>query len=398
MKAQSTQSLDNAILQDDELEMMLDMVERFTAQQLMPAFARPEQTRSTNELETIYHSVSELGLLEPAYEPGQSSLSEQNEYTLWHSPGAARLSSKVLQIFARANPGLAWWLHQSALAMFISRQIGMAASFKADQIALCLQGHYGLARYSLAHYLAGSADNDDMALLDDYFSTGADRPRLFQAPQNRPLLLASEWQDNHLQFVYYKTQQLHIDTPLNDHGLNECPACLWHSKKRIKPLFRSNLSHEKSRTLIRSVIGMEWLGNLSIGLGTLQNGYQLARDYAALRRQGGKLIKQHPAVQQMLNSGRSTIATARACINAHIATFSIQPSNLQALADLALTRQRLNHDFCTAANQLLQAFGGMGYMRDTGLEKVVRDCNQLRLMMGTPSELGLFAHALEEAR
>jgi alkylation response protein AidB-like acyl-CoA dehydrogenase len=42
-----------------------------------------------------------------------------------------------------------------------------------------------------------------------------------------------------------------------------------------------------------------------------------------------------------------------------------------------------------AANGALQVFGGLGYMKDTGAEKVVRDVNCLRALAGSPRELTL---------
>ncbi|MBN1852596.1 MAG: hypothetical protein JW829_07720 [Pirellulales bacterium] len=45
---------------------------------------------------------------------------------------------------------------------------------------------------------------------------------------------------------------------------------------------------------------------------------------------------------------------------------------------------------CAAANDAMQVFGGSGYTREIGLEKIVRDCNHLRLICGTPDELLLF--------
>ena len=35
-------------------------------------------------------------------------------------------------------------------------------------------------------------------------------------------------------------------------------------------------------------------------------------------------------------------------------------------------------------------FGGLGYIRETGIERIVRDVNHLRLLAGTPDELLLF--------
>jgi len=50
------------------------------------------------------------------------------------------------------------------------------------------------------------------------------------------------------------------------------------------------------------------------------------------------------------------------------------------------------------ASAALQVFGGQGYMRDSGLEKALRDVNHLRLLGGSPSELRTCVAAWEASQ
>jgi alkylation response protein AidB-like acyl-CoA dehydrogenase len=50
---------------------------------------------------------------------------------------------------------------------------------------------------------------------------------------------------------------------------------------------------------------------------------------------------------------------------------------------------------CHAANEALQVLGGLGYTREAGIEKIVRDNNHMRLMCGAPDELRLIVAAID---
>jgi alkylation response protein AidB-like acyl-CoA dehydrogenase len=53
---------------------------------------------------------------------------------------------------------------------------------------------------------------------------------------------------------------------------------------------------------------------------------------------------------------------------------------------------------CRGATDALQVFGGSGYMQDVGMEKALRDSQQLRLMGGTAGDLARFVAEWERVR
>jgi len=156
----------------------------------------------------------------------------------------------------------------------------------------------------------------------------------------------------------------------------------------------SKLTLEESQKLFSSVLQMQWLGLISIARGATEKGYQLAKEYASMRVQGGKTIEHHPAVQQMLSQAKSAIK----CSEGLLANICSQPLSKETLQDVAEVRSQLHPLLCKGANSVMQVFGGMGYMQDTGLEKIVRDVAQLKLMNGTPTELMMFISELERRK
>ena len=71
------------------------------------------------------------------------------------------------------------------------------------------------------------------------------------------------------------------------------------------------------------------------------------------------------------------------------------PRSLPDLIPVFQARVVAHPLLCAAANQALQVLGGTGYMRDAGLEKIVRDANHLKVSFGAPDDLRLFLAAVE---
>lgn len=134
----------------------------------------------------------------------------------------------------------------------------------------------------------------------------------------------------------------------------------------------------------------EQLALLAIGAGVLERARQLALEYAGQRRQGGRLICQWPAVQQLLADLRATAEALEETLDRP------RRIGIGELARLLRRRAVLGTDTSRACNQAMQVFGGIGYMRDLGLERLVREANALRVMSGSPLFLPLLAEYLEE--
>jgi alkylation response protein AidB-like acyl-CoA dehydrogenase len=112
-------------------------------------------------------------------------------------------------------------------------------------------------------------------------------------------------------------------------------------------------------------------------------------EYAAERYQGGKQIIDHSHLRSLL--GRMT-ADAAAADGAALRA-AARPDDLTAALAAKMTASDAAVRVCTDAVQLL---GGYGYMRDFGVEKIMRDAAALSLLPVSNARAELLIAALEK--
>lgn len=380
-----------------------DHVARFSEGAIAPKFSQPETLISSDNIEQLINSAFEQGLISAECSEGMG---------LWvttEDPLQIQFSCQALRKIASINPGIAYQFHQLALSFYLLRELKKTGAMDIvlggeEQPAVSLQGHFGLARYSLARFLKGATNSEDYDLLSDYFGHGASQQSTLFAHRSwthllTPVVVGDHSSDATIQFEWLDRANLIHCTEGHGHGLNELGHYLWHrpsnqTSSNSEAMQCSTLSPAQSRSLYSRALQIQWMGLSNIALGTLEHAYTLANDYSALRVQGGCTINQHAAVRNLLMDAKSAYSTTHSLIE-----LACQfPINESSLADISNIRMKAHPMICQGANQALQVFGGMGYMQDAGLEKVVRDCTQLRLMNGTPMELSLFISELEQCR
>ena len=96
-------------------------------------------------------------------------------------------------------------------------------------------------------------------------------------------------------------------------------------------------------------------------------------------------MREHAAILQFLGEASVTVGA----VDAMLGSLTQLPGDAPGLMPILRIRAAAHPLLCTAANRCLQVFGGYGYMQDYGLEKIVRDCNSLRLIGGGTHELRL---------
>lgn len=355
-------------LTDSDLEQVAGALERFTRQQVLPASLPYERPMAAAQLAALLDELTELGLFEL----------DEDCPSLWadsQDGGSTQLSVQVLRLLASANAALALSAHRRAQTTVLLKALG----WEAPACALLGSGHFGLARLSLGRWLDGRAEAEDQALLADWLDRH--KPSVLLAPDAWSHLLWPVWVENSLQWQLSSRPTLHC-TVQQSLGLDELAACSVYAQG--EPLKRSQLAPEQARELYLWWLKTELLGLSAIGLGVLDHGAKMAHDYAQIRRQGAQLIGQHPAVQLML----SEIDSSRLQL-AHQLNNSRQGLANVALAELVALRLTSNSALLTASHQVIQIHGGIGYMRDLGPEKLMRDQTMLRLISGGVASLGL---------
>jgi alkylation response protein AidB-like acyl-CoA dehydrogenase len=366
-------------LTDDDVRLLLAEVQRFCHKSIQPLVERPERLIDAGELAQLTELASAIGLLNLGAEPGAG---------LWEATGGVgwlKFSSAALRQIARTNAGVAFHFHQLALGAYVRRRLAVDGS---ERSVVCLQGRFGLARCSLARLLKGRPlDADDRALLQDYFvapGVADPQPLLFQAADDwQQLLVPCLDQELRLSWAVLARRDLQLTSLPQSHGLNETLTWQWQP---TGPPAQGAGSGERALTVYAEAFQLNAQALVAIACGAVRQGYEKAQEYAVLRRQGGVPIRQHAAVRQMLARTASVLQTVELLRE----QLACSPVTLSHLGTVVAARAEAHHVLCAAANESLQSLGGAGYTCEAGLEKIVRDCNHLRLLCGTPDELLMF--------
>lgn len=337
-------------------EGLLGEVDRFTRRVLEPVVARPEAPMDAAMLTRALQEAEDFGLL---------SSGEPSGLGPWEDLDATQTTLAVLGRLAKVNAGFAFAVHQRALARAVMRQTGWHGD-----LVIAAEGATRLGRVSFARLFSRAPlDDDDRLVLGDAYAHAATRI----LPYDAEGLITPVLGGDSLRLQWHARSDLHVQWRVA-HGLDELTTAI--VTPRAPPRAEATID-------LAPIFAAHQLGLLAIAAGAVARGHALARAFAAQRRQGGDTIDHHPAVLALLARTRSVLDTTRA----QLATFR----ELDAHALFSAIAFRADSALADAAHGSLQVFGGIGYMRDTGLEKIARDVNHLRAMAGAPPELALIA-------
>lgn len=375
-------------MKSNESELIIRLVNDFAKRSLLPMIERHDIYIQPDQLNILTQRAEEIGLLNFGKEKGAGLWEEiEGEY----SP---KLSMLILATLAEYNAGVAWHFHQSAFGYWMVHRLGIHNMINGGVILANLQGKYGLARTALPKFLLGSELNEnDRTMLTDYFiSQNDDLGIVINAADHWDRLLFPFFNQDRIDWCYLPREDLAIEYHERSHGLDEISCISIKPRGKIDPII--SLDIDESRRIYAEALQINALALIAISLGAVKHGYRLASEYAAIRRQGGKMINQHPVVQELLADIRSTIDICILSLN-DLTKF---PISLERTDTILGVRSKLSPLLSKAATNAVQTMGGIGYMRDTGVEKILRDVNHLRLTNGTPLELALFAAEWERLR
>jgi len=140
-------------------------------------------------------------------------------------------------------------------------------------------------------------------------------------------------------------------------------------------------------------VAMAILNNGRFGMGaalsgTMRSVIKKAAEFATARPQFGSTIDQYGAIQEKL-ARMSMMHYATESMAYHVSgTMDRGYEDYQLEA--AISKIFASEAAWFACDEAIQVCGGMGYMRDTGLEKVMRDLRIFRIFEGTNDILRLF--------
>lgn len=363
----------------EDSRQLLQEVGRFARERIAGMAARPESPIDAYQLTLLTQEACELGILPLTTADDGFSIWEHNDVAQ-----AMSFNTGALRHIAYASPGVAFAWHRLALARFVSVQLGL--SFETNDLQgmlLVPTGHYGLGRNSLAKWLKADAlSAEDKDMLSDWLDRGVNTTTIY-APKDWKSLVWPVWSDDQIAWRHVERKALDVSSGNAQHGFDELAGFVVSQPSTAGKTIK--LDPDASRSTYASMFKLDMLGLLSIGAGALDRGQALARDYAGIRKQGGKVIAEHPAVQHML----SDIEITRHNVDMALAAFA-RPVDELDVGAVAATRASISPALCHAASQVIQVHGGIGYMRDAGSEKLLRDQNMLKLMSGGTREIHAF--------
>jgi len=371
-----------------DIRTALDQVQRFARDVVAAHSARPEHSMPRATLDLLLAEATQAGLLPDS--SGEAS-------GLWMDVDDAlgpTLSARTLEALAAVNPGFAWACHQRAMPVWLARRLGTPELLGDSAVVVLLQGYHGLGRSALPRYLAGAAlGADDRALLSDWLSPAQrGARRVVHAPAGFDGVLSARFDGEAIRWVHQAAGVLDPERLGPTLGLDEVDAVALCSSDAGTPL--GPQAPAEARMIFAEASMLQALALVAVGLGCLRRARELARDQAKTRTQGGHRIEEHPAVKLLLGSADAAVSVADALLG-QMATGPLRGDRVR---DVFAARSEAHPILCRGATDALQVFGGSGYMQDVGMEKALRDSQQLRLMGGTPSELRRFVAEWERGR
>jgi len=349
---------------------------KFASEKGQSIFQRSEHVISEDVFAILLQELSQLGLV-PYGEAQSSSLLD-----LLTEPSGLSGVMIGLAILAEVNPALSYAVLQRSLAHYLGEKTNLTMG-NNSVIALEILSGPGKRHLEIG-FLESVSDEDRREWGPVLY--GSD-PFLLQADPGWETLIRPLWDQE--RFVWGIFSRTAVESHLQEgwHGLSECPVWEIHLPAEV------NLPSDRPINTQdwREIQTIQWLGLVAIALGAVKAALSRAWDYGENRRQGGQPIIRHSAVQDLWGTVSGVVATATRALTG----FSEIENSLTFLYEVAAMRSFMQPALSEAASNALQIFGGMGYMEDMGMEKILRDVNQLRLLGGTPAELKQLLAALK---
>lgn len=210
-------------------------------------------------------------------------------------------------------------------------------------------------------------------------------PFVFNAPESPfYVLFSSGGEPATVAMVSGETDGLEVSTDLHQMGLRPARAGSLQFNG-VEPM-ATLPQGDKMRQAAERVLH---LGLAAIATGIARKAFNKAYDYACDRYQAGDKIIKHQQIRVMLGEMLAGIEENRAMISKACASEDTAPA--------MVTWMKATQNGCKAAIDGVQIHGGYGYMRDYGMERLMRDAKYCQMYPMTDQEALLKLLELSES-
>lgn len=147
---------------------------------------------------------------------------------------------------------------------------------------------------------------------------------------------------------------------------------------------------------IASLFNITRIWNACSAIGFMRRGIALAQDYSTKRSAFGQLLKDQPLFRQRLESLETELWGAFFLVFRTSELLGKEETNQASISESALLRLLTPviklytaKQAIAVSSEILECFGGAGYVEDTGLPKLLRDSQVLSIWEGTTDVLSL---------
>lgn len=359
---------------NSEVESLVEMVVRFADSHLKP-FSAGDSFLPADKLNELVDHASTMGLLDASAE----GFGLWSECARGIGPG---FTLTALRNLARYQSSVAMYFHMIALGNTAALQL--APKTIPINAPFSIEGTLGLGRSSLSRWLLSGSPAlslDDRILLSNCFGL-KDRYQL--AYENSPGFWSVVYKQQKMNLCWFDQPVLMAKPAQSQHGFDSLKSYEWQQSAIPK-------SHVAiDATYFQTLLSMQLLGMVSIGLGLVDKAYAIVEQFVTYRKQGGHTIIEHDAVAALV----ADLEDAEQFGGYALKQIANKPlTELMFKHALNLKLQAMER-FKKAINAAMQIMGGIGYMQETGIENLLRDINSLCVMSGAPSEISLILTTL----
>ncbi|MDH5717460.1 MAG: acyl-CoA dehydrogenase family protein [Spirochaetia bacterium] len=332
-------------------------------------FAEKSIKKNISQYEEITPDLKIKNIYESAIKNGLIAKDKGHGYELWEdvtSKDSILFNIKAVSILSEVNAGISFHLAQMALGTLFRNKL----KIKENKIfVLSLESQFNFFKNILDPVAVTEQNNYSFFL---------------QASEYWEEVIIPFIDNNSIiQWVRLKKTECKIYNYENSHGINETnfikiivPINLLYQNK-IK------INSNTAKTLYLEACILYMLSIMAVAYGAALSAYKKAIKYSEQREQGGSVIKNHFYIQNTLSEIKLNLKNCEDIFQ----NISIKSDRKESLFNILRYKLTVMPYAFKSANLSLQIFGGYGYMKEFGIEKIVRDINHLSLLGGSCNQL-----------